>query len=95
MLSASRTYRRQPSRQRRQAHAIHRKFQKLLEEVKKVLAPFEQLAFLVIDKNFWNAEYGFLTQTLKIKRQVLYAIYGSLAEKWYSTNQPVAWQATI
>jgi long-chain acyl-CoA synthetase len=69
------------------------KMQKLLEEVNKVLAPFEQLAFLAIAKDVWSAENDFLTPTLKIKRQVLDVTYGPLAEKWYSTNQPVVWCA--
>ena len=66
---------------------------KLLDSVNKALSPFEQLAFLAITEDVWNAENGFLTPTLKIKRQVLDATYGPLAEKWYAMNQPVVWQA--
>ena len=64
---------------------------KLLDSVNKALSPFEQLAFLAITEDVWNAENGFLTPTLKIKRQVLDATYGPLAEKWYAMNQPVVW----
>jgi long-chain acyl-CoA synthetase len=56
------------------------KLLKLLEEVNNALAPFEQLAFLAIAKDVWSAENGFLTPTLKIKRKVLDATYGPLAE---------------
>ena len=66
---------------------------KLLDSVNKALSPFEQLAFLAITEDVWNAENGFLTPTLKIKRQVLDATYGPLSEKWYAMNQPVVWQA--
>lgn len=66
---------------------------KLLDSVNKTLSPFEQLAFLAITEDVWNAENGFLTPTLKIKRQVLDATYGPLAKKWYAMNQPVVWQA--
>lgn len=66
---------------------------KLLDSVNKALSPFEQLAFLAITEDVWNAENGFLTPTLKIKRKVLDATYGPLAEKWYTMNQPVVWQA--
>ena len=66
---------------------------KLLDSVNKTLSPFEQLAFLAITEDVWNAENGFLTPTLKIKRQVLDATYGPLSEKWYAMNQPVVWQA--
>ena len=64
----------------------------LLNGVNKVLPPFEQLAFLAIAEDVWNAENGFLTPTLKIKRQVLDATYGPLAEKWYTMEQSVVWQ---
>jgi long-subunit acyl-CoA synthetase (AMP-forming) len=67
---------------------------KLLEEVNSALPPFEQLAFLAIAKDGWSAENGFLTPTLKIKRQVLDAVYSPLADKWYEMQQPVVWQAT-
>ena len=70
------------------------KLVKLHEEVNNALAPFEQLAFLAITKDVWSAENGFLTPTLKIKRKVLDATYGPLAEKWYAMKQPVVWQAT-
>jgi long-subunit acyl-CoA synthetase (AMP-forming) len=66
----------------------------LLEEVNSALPPFEQLAFLAIAKDGWSAENGFLTPTLKIKRQVLDAVYSPLADKWYEMQQPVVWQAT-
>lgn len=69
------------------------KLVKLLDEVNNVLSPFERLAFLAIVKDVWSTENGFLTPTLKIKRQVLDAIYGPLAEEWYAVKQPVVWQA--
>jgi long-subunit acyl-CoA synthetase (AMP-forming) len=70
------------------------KLEKLLDEVNRALSPFEQLAFIAITKDIWNAENGFLTPTLKIKRQVLDATYGPLVDKWYEMNQPVVWQAS-
>ncbi len=66
---------------------------KLLDSVNQALMPFEQLAFLAITEDVWNAENGLLTPTLKIKRKVLDATYGPLAEKWYAMKQPVIWQA--
>jgi long-subunit acyl-CoA synthetase (AMP-forming) len=65
----------------------------LLGEVNQALAPFERLAFLAVAKDVWSAENGFLTPTLKIKRKVLDATYGPLAEKWYALNAPVVWQS--
>ena len=65
---------------------------KLLDSVNQSLMPFEQLAFLAIAEDVWNAENGFLTPTLKIKRKVLDGTYGPMAEKWYAMNQPVVWE---
>jgi long-subunit acyl-CoA synthetase (AMP-forming) len=72
---------------------LESKLAKLLEEVNSALPPFEQLAFLAIARDEWSAENGFLTPTLKIKRQVLDAVYGPLADKWYEIKQPVVWQS--
>ena len=69
------------------------KLEELLKEVNQVLAPFEQLAFIAVAKDVWSAENGFLTPTLKIKRKILDATYGPMAEKWYEIKQPVVWQA--
>ena len=65
---------------------------KLLNSVNKLLPPFEQLAFLAIVEDVWSAENGFLTPTLKIKRQVLEATYGPLAKQWYEMQLTVIWQ---
>jgi len=65
----------------------------LLDAVNEALAPFEQLAFLAIAEDVWSAENGFLTPTLKIKRQALDATYGVLAQEWYAAAQTVIWQA--
>jgi long-chain acyl-CoA synthetase len=65
---------------------------KLLNNVNKLLPPFEQLAFLAIVEDVWSAENGFLTPTLKIKRQVLETTYSPLAKGWYAMQQPVIWQ---
>ena len=75
--------------------SIETKLSILLDEVNGSLASYEHLAFIAITNDVWNAENGFLTPTLKIKRQVLLATYGPLAEKWYEMQQPVVWQATV
>ena len=73
-------------------HSLGNSLSKLLIEVNSALSPFEQLAFIAITKDVWNAENGFLTPTLKIKREVLDATYGPLAGKWYEMKQPVVWE---
>ena len=63
-----------------------------LKVVNAELPAFEQLAFLAITNDSWMPENGFLTPTLKIKRATLETTYNPLADKWYSSKQPVVWQ---
>ena len=72
---------------------LSEKLTHLLEDVNQMLAPFEQLAFIAIANDVWSTENGFLTPTLKIKRQVLDDTYGPLADGWYKTKESVVWQA--
>jgi long-subunit acyl-CoA synthetase (AMP-forming) len=65
---------------------------KLLQDVNHTLPRFEQLAFLVVTEDVWSAENGFLTPTQKIKRSVLDAAYGPLADEWYALQKPIIWQ---
>ncbi|WP_206362886.1 AMP-binding protein [Stenotrophobium rhamnosiphilum] len=63
-----------------------------LETVNATLDPHEQLDFLVVVKDNWTVENGFITPTLKIKRNVVEAAYGPFLEAWYKHRQPVIWQ---
>lgn len=74
-------------------NTLDERLTELLCDVNKALLPFEQLAFLAITDDIWSAENGFLTPTQKIKRQVLNATYGPLAERWYGMNKPIIWQS--
>ncbi|WP_319521543.1 AMP-binding protein [uncultured Desulfosarcina sp.] len=67
----------------------------LLADVNRGLPPFERLAFLAVARDDWTVENGFLTPTMKIKRRVLDATYGPLAETWYGMNAPVVWQEAV
>ena len=64
----------------------------LLVSVNQNLLPFEKLAFLAVVKDVWLPENGFLTPTMKLKRNVLEATYGKLAAGWYAEGSPVVWQ---
>ena len=52
----------------------------------------ERLAFLVLVKDEWLPENGFLTPTMKLKRSRLEETYGPLADGWYAENKPIVWQ---
>ncbi|TWD44716.1 AMP-binding protein [Pseudomonas sp. SJZ131] len=64
----------------------------LLEEVNGALDKHERLRQLVVVKDSWAVENGFLTPTLKIKRNVIEAAYGSRFEEWSERNEVVLWQ---
>ncbi len=66
--------------------------EKLVKEVNDTLDPHEQLEFLVVAKDPWLIENGYLTPTLKIKRGSVEKSYGPMADGWYSARKTVIWQ---
>jgi long-subunit acyl-CoA synthetase (AMP-forming) len=64
----------------------------LLVRVNAQVEEHEQLAFLVVVKDTWQVENGFLTPTLKIKRSVLEAAYAPKVDGWYERKQRVLWE---
>ncbi len=65
---------------------------KHLKHVNNELLDFEQLAFFAVTMDEWMAENGFLTPTMKIIRSKLEREYGSLADQWYKSKDPIVWQ---
>ncbi len=64
----------------------------LKAEVNSTLDPHEHLQCLVIVSDPWTIESGFLTPTMKIKRNVIESTYEPNLEKWYSANKDVIWE---
>jgi long-subunit acyl-CoA synthetase (AMP-forming) len=71
---------------------LHSSLEKLLEEVNNALDKHERLRRLVVVKDSWAVENGFLTPTLKIKRNVIEAAYGARFEEWSEHSEAVLWQ---
>lgn len=63
-----------------------------LEQVNAGLDDHEQLDFVTVVSEEWNIDNGFLTPTLKIKRNVIEEVYGPRLDGWYARRQPVVWQ---
>lgn len=63
-----------------------------LDSVNATLDPHEQLDFVAVVKDNWTVENGFITPTLKIKRNVVEATYGPHLDAWYARREPVIWQ---
>ncbi|WP_278619334.1 AMP-binding protein [Ectopseudomonas oleovorans] len=63
----------------------------LLAEVNGRLDHHERLQGLVLVKEVWAVENGFLTPTLKIKRAVIEGIYGERFAEWQQRSEAVLW----
>lgn len=72
--------------------ALQGSLERLLEEVNQVLDKHERLRQLVVVKDSWAVENGFLTPTLKIKRNVIESAYGSQFLAWSERSEAVLWQ---
>ena len=72
--------------------ALQGSLERLLEEVNQVLDKHERLRQLVVVKDSWAVENGFLTPTLKIKRNVIESAYGSQFLAWSERSESVLWQ---
>jgi long-subunit acyl-CoA synthetase (AMP-forming) len=64
----------------------------LLERVNADLDKHQRLHRLVVVKDSWAVENGFLTPTLKIKRTVIESFYGERFEEWSARPETVVWQ---
>ncbi|MEQ1440161.1 AMP-binding protein [Fontimonas sp. SYSU GA230001] len=73
--------------------AINAEFKTLMDEVNQSLDPHEQLEFAVVVKEPWTIDNGFLTPTMKIKRNVIEKRYEPMVEQWFKTRQPVIWES--
>jgi long-subunit acyl-CoA synthetase (AMP-forming) len=65
----------------------------LLVRVNRESEEWEQLLFLVVVKQEWLIENGFLTPTMKLKRDVVEQVYGGEVEGWYAAKKPVLFQS--
>lgn len=67
----------------------------LEEHMKKTvnpqLDPHEHLDYLVIVKDDWLPENGFLTPTQKIRRNIIEDTYGPHVQGWYGEKKKVIW----
>ncbi len=72
--------------------AMSSELQVVLDRVNKELEDHEQLDFLVVVNEPWTVENGFLTPTLKIKRNIIEERYMPQAEQWSELKRAVIWQ---
>ncbi len=63
----------------------------LLDEVNGQLDKHERLLGIVLVKDVWGIDNGFLTPTLKIKRSVVEGAYADRYDAWMERREPVLW----
>lgn len=73
-------------------HALGSSLERWLEQVNQALDKHERLRQLVVVKDSWAVENGFLTPTLKIKRTVIESTYGAELAVWSARNEAIVWQ---
>jgi long-chain acyl-CoA synthetase len=64
----------------------------LLDEVNAKVEEYEQLGFILVIKDEWLVENGFLTPTMKLKRSVVEDHYAAQVDNWYAARAKVLWQ---
>ncbi len=72
--------------------ALGASLERWLEQVNQTLDKHERLPRLVVVKDNWAVENGFLTPTLKIKRNVIESTYGPQFQDWSERSEAVVWQ---
>ena len=71
--------------------ALTQELEQHLQAVNSTLEHHEQLDCLVLVAEPWTIENGFLTPTLKIRRNVIEAHYMNNADQWTAKKQRVVW----
>jgi long-chain acyl-CoA synthetase len=72
--------------------ALAQEFRSLLQQVNVTLEDHEQMDYLVVVKDQWTMDNGFLTPTMKIRRSVIEERYLARADSWLRARQPVIWE---
>jgi long-subunit acyl-CoA synthetase (AMP-forming) len=73
-------------------HVLRSSLERWLEQVNQALDKHERLRQLVVVKDNWAVENGFLTPTLKIKRNVIESTYGEHFQTWSERSETFLWQ---
>ena len=71
--------------------ALEESLKSLLEDVNGQLDKHERLLGIVLVKDVWGIDNGFLTPTLKIKRSVVEGAYADHYETWMERRETVLW----
>jgi len=70
---------------------VESELSQLLTRVNAELSDYEQLRMLVVATEPWSIENGFLTPTMKIRRNRIESAVHPRMEHWYASKSPVCW----
>ena len=63
-----------------------------MKSINNELDHHEKLQFMVVVKNPWAIENGFLTPTMKVKRGKVEEAYGPNEDSWYQKREMLVWE---
>jgi long-subunit acyl-CoA synthetase (AMP-forming) len=70
---------------------VEKELHALLESVNAKVADHEQLHMIVVAREPWSIENGFLTPTMKVRRARIEKAMEPHVERWYGTGRRVHW----
>ena len=70
---------------------VQRELEQLLHDVNRELSDYERLHMIVVVRDPWSIENGFLTPTMKIKRARIEAAVAPQVDGWYAGRERVQW----
>ncbi len=70
---------------------VQAELERLLDEVNRDLPDYEHLHTIVVTREPWSIENGFLTPTMKMRRNRIEAAVQPLVERWFAQAHKVVW----
>jgi long-chain acyl-CoA synthetase len=70
---------------------VEKEMDALLQSINATVADHEQLQMIVVAREPWSIENGFLTPTMKVRRARIEKAMEPHVERWYGTRQRVHW----
>ena len=71
---------------------LEQSLSELIKSVNATVDPHEALQFMVVVADTWGMDNGFLTPTMKIKRDVVESTYKDKIDSWYAARETVIWE---
>jgi len=70
---------------------VQAELERLLDDVNRTLPDYEHLHTIVVTREPWSIENGFLTPTMKVRRNRIEAAVQPLVERWFAQAHKVVW----